>query len=157
MFGIDPPLLSLLSFSLLNFSTQLHPLSLPPSLSSQSTSINSFINAVRIDSFRERWRLGRQADRQEQGESGGSETTKAHRARPENPFQPKANFFPIPIPGLSVLPFLATLFSSSSLECRTQSTEVLGALATGWPYIFAIVLSRTTGSKIWLTCRWMAL
>ena len=110
LFGIDPPLLLLLS-PFLNFSG-LHPIS-SPARSSRPTSINSFINAVRIDSVRERGRLGAR----QQSESSGCTATKvrqeSERGRPQNPFQsPEQISFPFS--GLSVLPsflpLLATLF-----------------------------------------------
>ena len=95
----------------LNFSG-LHPIS-SPARSSRPTSINSFINAVRIDSVRERARLGAR----QQSESSGCTATKvrqeSERGRPQNPFQsPEQISFPFS--GLSVpassLPLLATLF-----------------------------------------------
>ena len=103
--------LLLLLSPFLNFSG-LHPIS-SPARSSRPTSINSFINAVRIDSVRERGRLGAR----QQSESSGCTATKvrqeSERGRPQNPFQsPEQISFPFS--GLSVLasslPLLATLF-----------------------------------------------
>ena len=130
-------LLLLLLSPFLNFSG-LHPIS-SPARSSRPTSINSFINAVRIDSVRERGRLGAR----QQSESSGCTATKvrqeSERGRPQNPFQsPEQISFPFS--GLSVLPSSLPPSPRHSLShpLWNAARTLLRALSTGWhlPHLF---------------------
>ena len=144
--------LLLLLSPFLNFSG-LHPIS-SPARSSRPTSINSFINAVRIDSVRERGRLGAR----QQSESSGCTATKvrqeSERGRPQNPFQsPEQISFPFS--GLSVLPSSLPPSPRHSLShpLWNAARTLLRALSTGWhlPIYFVLVIG--PDSRV---CGWVA-